>query len=535
MELYYYFIMQNQLEILWGNAIFFMMLFIFYFDPMKKIITYFLFLSIFFVWMFAFATTTQQSFLENISQEKIKIETMFDDSYTAVYQKFQSSIGGFLTSLNYQWLVCLWVISDTLLLQQMQNDNRNLKIWFLNAYATLYADALDIEQKQRIYKDTSVSLFQNWATYETEKNRILSWLNQLVVSQKKLSTQFQSSYEKKISKFVDDYYDYSEKNKDLLSSIWTRIQTVKKIDQQYKKLTSDLLKYQIQLAWSWAKFFSKLYVLKQASISGLDISLQNIINKEIKKYKILPLLWSELSQQKLYALGLFEMWLDEKINILLDQWYDNKEFSQITKEVQTFVSTYLSGTKTQCASLISSTTFTQESERISKKIVSFTESFSLKDWTKTSSSGFQEKITKWLPIITQLQKDMTSTFTKAITQKTQLLLDEYKKKTWTLSGSIIIETETPTSPSISINSSFVFTQAFKKGQFHEDIKILQQLLTSLWYYTWSIDGIYWSKTIESVYKYQLAKNLLKWYEKKPQTWWWMWPSTRAELNKDLIK
>jgi hypothetical protein len=36
------------------------------------------------------------------------------------------------------------------------------------------------------------------------------------------------------------------------------------------------------------------------------------------------------------------MQFDEKINMLLDKRYDNKEFSQITKEVQQFLSTYMS-------------------------------------------------------------------------------------------------------------------------------------------------------------------------------------------------
>lgn len=477
-----------------------------------------------------FASTNSEVFLETITTEKTKIENMFDTSYDSIYKQFQASVWWFLTSLNYQWLVCLWVISDSKLLQQMQNDNKNLKIWFLNTYTNIYADALDIEQKYRIYKDTSVSLFASWITYEWEKERILNALTVLTNNQKNLSNQFQSLYTNKIAAFVKDFHDYSDKNKDLLNTIWTRIQVVKQIEQNYKNLTSQLLEYQIQLAGTWAKFFSKLNILKQASISGLDWSFQNIIDKEINRYKIIPSLWIELAQQKTYALWLYEMQFDEKINMLLDKWYDNKEFSQITKEVQQFISKYNPEWKMQCSNFVSSTDFIQESSRLLKKISDFEKTFSLQNLSNTNTSKFQDAVIKWIPVVIQSQKDITNTFKSAINQKKQSLIDEYKQQNNSSSSSYLNN-----DLSLQTTTSFQFTQPFKKWQFSEDIKILQQLLTNLWYYKLSLDGVYSTQTIQAVYQYQLANWLLKWYENKPQTWWWMWPATRSQLNKDLLK
>lgn len=499
---------------------------------MKKIISSIFILGFFIFWFSVFATNTQKTLLETLSEEKIKIESMFDTSYSTVYALFSSSVWWFLTSLDYKWLVCLWVIDDALLLQQMQNDSKNLKIWFLNAYANLYADAFDIEQKKRILQDTNVSLFTSWATYESEKQRIITSFSQLTTGQNNLWKQFVSSYKNKINKFVSDYADYSQKNKNLLETISPKIQSILLIENNYKKLTSDLLQYQIQLAWSWAKFFSRLQLLKQASLSGLHLSFQNSIDKEVKRNKILPTLSDELLQQKNYALWLYEMQFDEKINMLLDKRYDNKEFSQITKEVQQFLSTYMSAWKMQCSSFVSSSGFVSEAARLLTKINSFSTSFwSTLSWS-VHSSEFQDAVTKWIPVIIQLQKDISKTFTNAIVQKKQILLNEYKKQS-NGSGSSTIQLPQIITPQRS--NSFQFTQAFKKGQFHEDIKILQQLLAHLWYYNWSIDGVYSASTLESVYQYQLAKWLLQGYEKRPATWWWMWPATRAQLNKDLIK
>ncbi|AHB41318.1 hypothetical protein P148_SR1C00001G0527 [candidate division SR1 bacterium RAAC1_SR1_1] len=498
---------------------------------MKRIIKSFFFFSFLLFGISVFASTSQKTFLETISQEKITIENMFDSSYNKVYQNFQTSVGGFLTSLNYQGLVCLGVISDTSLLQQMQNDNKNLKIGFLNAYATFYADALDIEQKQRIYQDTKVSLFPNGKTYETEKTRILTSLNQLILNQKNLATQFQSSYENKIEKFVKDVKDYSEINKDLLVTIGNNIQTIKNIDEQYKKLNSDLLNYQIQLAGSGNKFFSKLYVLKKASLSGLDSTFQTIINNEVKRNKILPSLGLELHQQKIYALGLYEMQFDEKMNMLLNKWYDNKEFTQITKNIQLFSSTYAPLGKVQCSSFVSSTGFLKELATITNQIKNFSKTVSLQNSGTINSVQFKDAITKWIPLIIQLQKDITSTFKNAVIQKKQVLLNDYKKQLLPTSDqTTLVET-----PSIIVDQGFKFTQAFKKGQSHNDITILQQLLTKLGHYKGIIDGIYSAQTIEALYQYQLSKNLLKGYEKKPQTRGWMGPSTRSELNKDLLQ
>lgn len=481
-------------------------------------------------WLFCssvFASTTSKPLLETIVQEKITVENTFDTSYNTVYQKFQSSIGSFLTSMNYQGLVCLWIINDALLLEHMQNDIKNLKIWFLNAYSALYTDALDIEQKQRIYQDTKVFLFSSGQTYETEKNRILSWITQLVASQKKLALQFQTSYETKIQTFVKDFKAYSDTNKELLNTITTHITTIQTIEEQYKKLTTNLLTYQSQLAGSWINFFSKLSLLKQASLSWLDVTFETMISKEVKKYKILPSLWSELRQQKIYALWLYDLQFDEKLNLLLDKWYDNKEFTQITRNTQKFLSTYTPSGKMQCTSFLASSDFSQESSRLLKEITSFSSSFT---WVR-SSKEFTTALSKRIPVIVQLQKDITTTYKTAIIQKKQLLLDAYKKQIWTGNSQV----EILPSPSSSIISDFQFTQAFTKNQYHKDILILQQLLVKLWYYTWTVDGKYSSLTIDAVYRYQLAKWLLKWYEKKPQTWWWMGPATRASLNKDLLQ
>jgi hypothetical protein len=63
---------------------------------------------------------------------------------------------------------------------------------------------------------------------------------------------------------------------------------------------------------------------------------------------------------------------------------------------------------------------------------------------------------------------------------------------------------------------------------------LQQLLSNINYYTWAINWVYNTQTKNTVYDFQMANWLLIWYEKRPQSRWWMGPATRQKLN-EIIK
>ncbi len=496
---------------------------LFFISLMNKIIRLFL-VALFAFFGFTFAS--EQILLNTVIDWKNKIEKSFDDSYSSIYTYFQTSVTWIIHSMDYQGLVCLWIIDDKIILQSMQEDYKNLKLWFLNAYSIIYSDVLDIEQKKRILDDTSVSLFSSWSNYEKEKSRILSNLKLLIDNQKISSDQFASWYILKINQFVKDFNDYSIKNKSLLESISVRIQTIQLIEKEYKKLQSDLFWYQSKLAWTWSKIFSKFDFIKNIFSSWLDTTFDRLIKKEIKRYTILGNLATELEQQKSYALKLFGLQFDEKLNILLDKWYDNKQYTKITKDIQNYINSYSSWWRLQCSSFVAADDFTKKSESLLKIIYDFPKEFSLSSGYSTNQ--FHKTISQRIPVIDQLQKDITVTFKKTILEKRQYLLNEYKKKSDSSLNTI-------TSPQINIPSSFLFTRTFNKWESHSDISILQQLLTKLWYYQWIIDWINSQSTIQALYKYQLANNLLKWYENKPAVWWWMGPSTRAQLNKDLYK
>lgn len=66
-----------------------------------------------------------------------------------------------------------------------------------------------------------------------------------------------------------------------------------------------------------------------------------------------------------------------------------------------------------------------------------------------------------------------------------------------------------------------------------NVRELQKVLTTLWYFEWKDTAIYWDKTKESVLKFQIDKKLVT---KATDPWAWkVWEKTKEELKKELAK
>lgn len=78
-----------------------------------------------------------------------------------------------------------------------------------------------------------------------------------------------------------------------------------------------------------------------------------------------------------------------------------------------------------------------------------------------------------------------------------------------------------------------FDRAFDKWVFHTQIFDLQTILSLLWFYTGDISGIYDDMTLQSVYQYQLFKNLLTTTDDIGLRWYFG-PATRQLFNQEYI-
>lgn len=67
----------------------------------------------------------------------------------------------------------------------------------------------------------------------------------------------------------------------------------------------------------------------------------------------------------------------------------------------------------------------------------------------------------------------------------------------------------------------------------QNVRELQKTLKTLWYFEWKDTAIYWEITKQSIYEYQVSKNLVG---KITDPWAWkIWEKTKAEIKKDLAK
>ena len=79
-----------------------------------------------------------------------------------------------------------------------------------------------------------------------------------------------------------------------------------------------------------------------------------------------------------------------------------------------------------------------------------------------------------------------------------------------------------------------FNKAYEKGEYSEKIIQLQKMLTWLQIYDGALDGVYSDTIIESVYQYQLAKNILT-QDDAVGVRWYLGPKTRIALNQSYIE
>ena len=89
----------------------------------------------------------------------------------------------------------------------------------------------------------------------------------------------------------------------------------------------------------------------------------------------------------------------------------------------------------------------------------------------------------------------------------------------------------PTQPGQApTTSKSTFTQTFKKGQYHAQVKDLQTYLTNWGFYKGAINGIYDRATIEAVYQFQLKNGVITGKEKNKSGYGRFGPQTRAKIN-----
>jgi hypothetical protein len=285
----------------------------------------------------------------------------------------------------------------------------------------------------------------------------------------------------------------------------------------------------------------------------LDLSLQTIADVQIKQQRILKNLSWTLMTQKWIIISQYTQQFSDSYNSFLSNWYDQAKFLTLQSRLNFLHANYLSNNQYQCSLILSNSNFDSIATSLLSDLSQFSWSLSSGLSGSVNSGDFQKKVLAWYAVLKSNQDSLISWYKTFVQTTTQAQLAEYKNthsdtsntpvvaviETWTTTPTVSTWTVTDL-PSSVVNLTwlssiapvwFSFTQAYKTNQKAPWVKVLQSLLSSLSYYSGAINGIYTKTTKSAVYHFQLDHSLLNWYEKKPQTWWWMGPSTRSALNK----
>lgn len=408
---------------------------------------------------------------------------------------------------------CLWAISE----EDQDLDFNKLISWLQETILNEYIK-LDWDIKRLSFWLLNEDPIVFW-------NSIDSYYNQ---NAQKI-TDLENDYYTKATKAKANFLEYVDNNSELLNWLAIKLDAFNAI----QKAANDVIKALDQFSWAVKDKSSLLVDLEKAreeseedfakqldsiiteSISTYqpngDIQAQYYIHKDnfVKKYK------EEEKKAEYYlfsAIFSYEKYadlLDRKANV-------DKQFLNSDKNVD--------------CSLLLTTTFNIWS--YAKDVASVSESLvkglnlltnAVKDW-KIDMSILEE------PTVVFFKKD-TEKLTRKYVKNFKAMLKSISPKVEESTWDVATGAEAPANE-VAV-TKVTFTQAFKKNQYHEQVKTLQTVLKNWGYYNWEITGVYSPATIEAVYQFQLKEGIITWKEKDKSAYWWFWNATRAKLNSLL--
>jgi len=495
-------------------------------------------LVIVFVWIFCFAgvytyATTSPTYdgvlIEYLQAEKTSIGDLFDTTYDTVYTAFAKTGLTIVKSIEYQGLVCLWAIKDGGLLSQLQKDKIAFKVAFNRDFVELEKRVLWLEEKKRIQEENNITMFDPGTTYETEKAALKQEIDAKAQTYTTLIANFSTTYTRETAQLISNFQSYLAANQQLLSGIKNKMTKIQAVVSGFAEIDTTITKINGKIT-GLDDLIKKIETSKSKWLTALDSTMQSLVTINTKRYKKLQNLDGALTQQKLYVLGQYQMDIDEYVSNSLQNRYNRSTYVALKDEVEKVTSLYYTSSKQlNCSNMLSTV---DSSASLLVKIANM----------KIEVNSWLANIEKY-GITTAVKDQIYSGFQSMYIQKFKQRYNEYVaylknyitvalKNVITSNATSTAQTSVATTQTTSSEkiSTVVFTKPFKSGQYSQDIKALQNVLTTLWLYAWAIDGVYSVATKEAVYQFQLSKWLLKWYENKPDVRWYFWPATRKAIN-----
>ena len=444
--------------------------------------------------------TNRTQLLENLESSKKKLESTAKES-SAITE----------TTL-FKAASCLWAISG----EDQDLDFNKLVSWLQETILNEYIQ-LDWDIKRLSFGLTT----QDPIVFESSLDTYYNQNAQKI-------TDLESTYYTKATAAKNNFLAYVDNNSELLNGLAVKLDAFTMIESAADNVTKaledfsgainknstllvDLEKARAEAEEAFEAQLDKViteYIEKYQPNS--DVQAQYYINKDnfIKKFR------TEIKKSEYYLFSAlfsyenYETLLDKKANV-------DKQFLNSEKTVDCSLLLTTSFNITSYAKDVDTT-----SESLVKGLNLLTDA--INDW-KINMSILEA------PTVTYFQKD-SETLTRKLVRNFRTMLEsispvqEAEEQTGSVEENVV--TETPV-------TNVVFTQAFKKNQYYEQVKTLQTVLKKRGYYDGEITWVYSPATIEAVYHFQLKEGIITGKEKDKSAYGWFGTATRAKMNSLL--
>lgn len=461
---------------------------------------------------FAASLTTWQidEFNKKLDNNRVQLLKNLDDSKQKLESTAKENSAITETSL-FKAASCLWAISE----EDQDLDFNKLVSWLQETIINEYIK-LDWDIKRLNYGLTSEDPIVFWNTLDTYYNQNAQKISDL-----------EKDYYVKATKAKENFLAYVENNKDLLNWLAVKLDAFELIQNSANNATKALD------AFSWAinKVSTLLKDLEKAREeveAQYEAQLDKIIAETIAKYQPSWEVQAQYYVNKENYMAKFRTEIKKAEFYLFSGIFDYEKYENLLEKKANIDNQFLGSDKNLDCSLLLTTSFniTRYTEWVQES------SNAIIEWLNLLTDAIEdERINMSIletPSVTYFQKDAEKLIRNSA-RKFRNMLESISPVQETTTWDVVEETNSAAESTPAV-VSVTFTQAFKKNQYHEQVKTLQTVLKNWWYYNGEITGVYSPATIEAVYHFQLKEGIITGNEKDKSAYGWFGTATRARMN-----
>lgn len=358
-------------------------------------------------------------------------------------------------------------------------------------------------------------------------------------------TAMENDYYSKSAQVRKNYEQYIKTNESLLGNLAGRIDALAKVDQAMSGVNKAFSGLNTEIN-KQTNLWKNLENSRINLTKNFDTQLNQIIAETVASGNVDAELQAKFLTHKSNFLAKFEKESQKALYDVFSQNFDYGIYQDLQEKHAELQRMFANGSgKLNCAVLLTSTlNFTPYLKDLDQKSSTL----------MTGMNGVANALHNWALKLPAIEQKLSTKISSNISSLNTILLRDFRlmllsnlpkkaEKSEVNSGSTqtapIVQPQTPTAPTNTVLPStplpsplkVTFTQAFKKGQYNEQIKSLQTIIHNWGIYQGAINGIYDKATIEAVYQFQLKHGVVTGKEKKKTGYGRFGAQTRAKMNQ----